>query len=485
MVTRKLTLESKDEAKVGKDAILALSQSLAEGFSFDDDKDEEDQSEESSSCSRSPSSSPPLRSALRKRHHKQTPNGVGKNDNSSTIINNSGPTGSVKFGERDDPESRAAWLTSETRRRSTSLQQPVRRESKSLHDDEEVSLGGHDFDGLDTDTSDSTNQEYFEKLSTDESSFRRSTIDPSQHLPVIQSDDDNGDTDGDDNDDDSVDAKNTRGISIEQTATFVPENSSKQRRRMMLMKAKQQVTPEEQQTNEPASNHKSESTLPKKDPLIAKCVIRASRRRNLVDTYTKPLLTSLMEDDPVEIRTYLNNFDETLESLHDDIGIALEMYADTVGFRYKELVVTKQQVMHVDFWRRYFYKCDEKKILKDLRRRSKLGLLGQSTRNLLNGSNHSLNSLNSDGSGYARESRRKSDPRRSRSIGTSSTTTKKSSTRPVRSKSSASAIPSSTTTTTSSSSRRKHSTASSNIYSRRSGNHEDTESPMIAAASSS
>lgn len=115
------------------------------------------------------------------------------------------------------------------------------------------------------------------------------------------------------------------------------------------------------------------------DSLAVKSVVRANRRRNLRETYMESLDSSQDNEDP-EIVGYLQTFD--LEAWNDDILIALARYRDSVAIQHHELVVSTKRVAEQDFWCRYFYRCDEKRILKDLRRKDQMGILGHSTRNL-------------------------------------------------------------------------------------------------------
>jgi hypothetical protein len=101
--------------------------------------------------------------------------------------------------------------------------------------------------------------------------------------------------------------------------------------------------------------------------LASKSVIRADRRRNAADTYTKALdEKSVTEaDDVKELTQFLSDFDYA--AYDDDIQIAMAKYPTTVGVHIKNLVPEK--VTAQAFWRRYFYRCDEKRILQSLRRR--------------------------------------------------------------------------------------------------------------------
>jgi hypothetical protein len=114
------------------------------------------------------------------------------------------------------------------------------------------------------------------------------------------------------------------------------------------------------------------------DPLAMKSVVRADRRRNLPQTYTEPLESSMSEDPDVE--QFLKNFD--LRLWRDEANLAWARYQDTLAMHHGNFVRTGV-VRESDFWCRYFYRCDEKRILKDMRQKQKLGILGQSSRNIL------------------------------------------------------------------------------------------------------
>ena len=106
--------------------------------------------------------------------------------------------------------------------------------------------------------------------------------------------------------------------------------------------------------------------------LAVKSVVRADRRRHSVETYTKPLDPSAIteSEEPRDFSLFMSNFDFSMQE--DDIQIALAKYPDSVGVHYKTLV--PETVSPQDFWLRYFYLCDEKRILRGLRRQEKLGL---------------------------------------------------------------------------------------------------------------
>ena len=69
------------------------------------------------------------------------------------------------------------------------------------------------------------------------------------------------------------------------------------------------------------------------------------------------------DDEATQQKLQLEDHDE------DDEALALVMYADSVGRYYEELVATSRssKVSSDDFWRRYFFRCSEKRILKTLR----------------------------------------------------------------------------------------------------------------------
>jgi hypothetical protein len=81
------------------------------------------------------------------------------------------------------------------------------------------------------------------------------------------------------------------------------------------------------------------------------------------------------------LRRYVVNF--RLLDYRDDILIELSKYPDSVGIFHKQLVTTaiddddrnstkmKPKMKQTDFWCRYFYRCNEKVVLNDLRRRQR------------------------------------------------------------------------------------------------------------------
>jgi hypothetical protein len=147
------------------------------------------------------------------------------------------------------------------------------------------------------------------------------------------------------------------------------------------------------------SNHgaSSESTrygfiISTDDPLALKSVVRANRRRNLAETYTQPL-ELLIQEDP-SVQEYIENFD--LMEWTDDAILALAKYQDTLAMQHEQFVISGE-ISERDFWCRYFYKCDEKRILEDMRRKQSLGILGQSSRNLFANPNMPLNNTGASG----------------------------------------------------------------------------------------
>ena len=130
------------------------------------------------------------------------------------------------------------------------------------------------------------------------------------------------------------------------------------------------------------ANYHSQSPVRNKEkgglahPLATKSVVRANRRRNAIETYTEvlDLDAQATSEDAQEFHRFIGEFNYT--KLEDGIQITLAMYPDSVGRHFQTLVPAK--VAPEEFWRRYFYRCDEKRILNELRRRDALGTLGQS-----------------------------------------------------------------------------------------------------------
>jgi hypothetical protein len=125
------------------------------------------------------------------------------------------------------------------------------------------------------------------------------------------------------------------------------------------------------QESEAAQYGYATSVIIGEDPLAFKCVVRANRRRNLPETYTEPL-EAMQHEDP-DVNLFLRSF--KLFQWKDDIVIALAKYPDTLAIHFEQYVLNGK-IAQEDFWCRYFYKCDEKRILNDLRRKDKLGILG-------------------------------------------------------------------------------------------------------------
>ena len=114
--------------------------------------------------------------------------------------------------------------------------------------------------------------------------------------------------------------------------------------------------------------------------LATKCVELVRRRRADIQTYTDPL-------DPLEISSsqrkraseerrghqQQQSRPESLQQQHlqqvDDIDrhLALAMYPETVGEYFQTLVLSTPQQVEVDeFWRRYFWRCSEKRVLEEM-----------------------------------------------------------------------------------------------------------------------
>jgi BSD domain len=76
-------------------------------------------------------------------------------------------------------------------------------------------------------------------------------------------------------------------------------------------------------------------------------------------TYTEPLTD---EDDKEAVDEYLKNF--SIESKTDEIAEVLKEHEETVKKQFEELCPTR--VSYSDFWTRYFYRCDEERIARQL-----------------------------------------------------------------------------------------------------------------------
>lgn len=85
-----------------------------------------------------------------------------------------------------------------------------------------------------------------------------------------------------------------------------------------------------------------------------------------------------MNQDPT-ILPFLQTFD--LQQWRDQAMLALARYQDTLLIQHEQYVLSGAVSEH-DFWSRYFFRCDERRILQDMRRKDELGILGQSSRDL-------------------------------------------------------------------------------------------------------
>ena len=99
------------------------------------------------------------------------------------------------------------------------------------------------------------------------------------------------------------------------------------------------------------------------------------RRRNCRETFTQPLDTAPEDhDEKREIVDFLYSFTKTYPSQADEREkIIHDRYPDSVGKFYKELVLgdctTGSKVAEKDFWQRFYFRCDEDRILKEAQKR--------------------------------------------------------------------------------------------------------------------
>jgi hypothetical protein len=74
--------------------------------------------------------------------------------------------------------------------------------------------------------------------------------------------------------------------------------------------------------------------------------------------------TETLDSEDAEVKEFLETFD--LEAKTDDIAKLLESYPDTLKAEFEALVPT--QVQYKDFWERYYFRCDEDRVMRDIRR---------------------------------------------------------------------------------------------------------------------
>ena len=91
----------------------------------------------------------------------------------------------------------------------------------------------------------------------------------------------------------------------------------------------------------------------------------ASKRRNAESTYLGKLTYKKLA--PGESKEELFAFQQTFNLLEwqDEAQIALALYPDSLARFYLDLVPA--QVTSEEFWKRYFWRCDELRILRNLR----------------------------------------------------------------------------------------------------------------------
>ena len=104
--------------------------------------------------------------------------------------------------------------------------------------------------------------------------------------------------------------------------------------------------------------------------LAVQSVAQVDTMRNKPETYTTALDTAEMTmDDSRAYRELVGRYDPSRKE--DDIQIALAKYPDSVAVQYMNLVPDK--ISRDDFWLRYFFRCDEKRVLRALRRKEASG----------------------------------------------------------------------------------------------------------------
>ena len=94
------------------------------------------------------------------------------------------------------------------------------------------------------------------------------------------------------------------------------------------------------------------------------------QRRADAQTYTEPLkMSSEIGSSREPCYYYLDELDakSNTEYDNDDKQLALVMYPESVGECFEQLVTASHEVSPDDFWRRYFWRCSEKRVWKSLR----------------------------------------------------------------------------------------------------------------------
>ena len=115
------------------------------------------------------------------------------------------------------------------------------------------------------------------------------------------------------------------------------------------------------------------------------------RRRNCRETFTQPLDTAPEDhDEKREIVDFLYTFTKTYAAqANERERIIHDQYPDSVGKFYKELVLgdvtTGSKVSEKDFWQRFYFRCDEDRILKEAQKRDyqQRVAIGRTTRSKL------------------------------------------------------------------------------------------------------
>jgi len=106
--------------------------------------------------------------------------------------------------------------------------------------------------------------------------------------------------------------------------------------------------------------------------LAERSVVRAERRRNAAETYTRSVTSSKLTDEEAkEYKDFASKF--RMRDWEDDIEIALVKF-NAVAIYYKKFV--PHSVEKKDFWMRYFFRCDEKRMLRSLRKKTSTGNRG-------------------------------------------------------------------------------------------------------------
>lgn len=112
-----------------------------------------------------------------------------------------------------------------------------------------------------------------------------------------------------------------------------------------------------------------------------KASVDVALRRNRDTTYTEPLMKRGDKKSPEEmddIKAYLSNFYRTIYKRSDECHAILKEHPNTVAVHFSNLV--PKQMSYEDFWQRYFYRCDESRLIAEWDRAAEKGRKARAAR---------------------------------------------------------------------------------------------------------